>query len=227
LAFAAKRGILQACVANDVKIKICGITNAEDALLAANAGADALGFVFSPASPRYVALEFAEAIARKIPAHVMRVGVFVDAPADEVMEAISRCGLAAAQFHGSEPPEYCGQFGVMTMKAFRVRDEASLAGAGAYAVDAFLLDSFVPGQPGGTGASFNWKLAAEAKIFGKPVFLAGGLTPENVAEAIRTAQPFGVDVSSGVERLPGKKDADKVRRFIAAARGASDFSPRS
>jgi phosphoribosylanthranilate isomerase len=207
-------------MSNDVKIKICGITSVEDGLAAASAGADAVGFVFSPASPRFVPLETAAGIASRLPPDLMRVGVFVDAPADVVAAAIQRCGLSLAQFHGQEAPEFCGQFGVMTMKAFRMRTPASLDEIGAYQVDAILLDSYAPDQPGGTGASFNWKLTLEAKKFGKPIFLAGGLTPENVAEAIHQARPFGVDVSSGVERSPGKKDPDKVRRFIAAARGA-------
>jgi phosphoribosylanthranilate isomerase len=137
-----------------------------------------------------------------------------------VAAAIQRCGLTLAQFHGQETPDFCAQFGVMTMKAFRVKDAASLEEIAAYRVDAILLDSYVKGQLGGTGAKFNWDLALEAKKFGKPIFLAGGLTPENVAEAIRLTQPFGVDVSSGVEQAPGKKDPDKVRRFIAAARAA-------
>jgi phosphoribosylanthranilate isomerase len=207
-------------MANDVKIKICGITNLADGKAAAEAGADAVGFVFSDDSPRCIPLETAEEIGAQLPPDLMRVGVFVNAPADFVATAIQRCGLTLAQFHGNETPEFCAQFGTMTLKAFRVRDAASLDEIEAYRVDAILLDSFVPGQPGGTGASFNWNLAVEAKKFGKPIFLAGGLTPDNVAEAVRLAQPFGVDVSSGVEKAPGKKDLDKVRRFIAAVRAA-------
>ena len=207
-------------MANDVKIKICGITNVADGLLAVEAGADAVGFVFCEKSPRRVAVETAAEINGRLPPHLMRVGVFVDSPADFVAAAIQRCGLTLAQFHGQETPEFCAQFGVMTMKAFRVQDAAALEEIAAYRVDAILLDSYVKGQLGGTGANFNWDLALEAKKFGKPIFLAGGLTPENVAEAIRLTQPFGVDVSSGVEQSPGKKDPDKVRRFIAAARAA-------
>jgi phosphoribosylanthranilate isomerase len=205
---------------NDVKVKICGITNVADGKAAADAGADAVGFIFCEDSPRWVAVETAAEISAALPPYLMRVGVFVDAPEDFVAGAIQRCGLTMAQFHGSEPQEYCGQFGVMAMKAFRVKDAASLEGIGAYRVDAVLLDSYVKGHAGGTGEKFNWDLAVEAKKFGKPIFLAGGLTAENVAEAIRATQPFGVDVSSGVEASPGRKDHDKVRRFIAAARGA-------
>jgi phosphoribosylanthranilate isomerase len=207
-------------MSNDVKIKICGITNLADARVAAEAGADAVGFIFCEDSPRRVSVETAEMISAQLPPHLMRVGVFVNPPADLVAGAIQRCGLTLAQFHGQETPEFCLQFGVMTMKAFRVKDAAALEEIAEYQVDAVLLDSYVNGQAGGTGAKFNWNLAVEARKFGKPIFLAGGLTPENVAEAVRMTQPFGVDVSSGVEQSPGKKDADKVRRFIAAARSA-------
>jgi phosphoribosylanthranilate isomerase len=152
-------------------------------------------------------------------AAVLDARVFVDAPEDFVAAAIQSCGLTLAQFHGAETPDYCAQFGVMTMKAFRVKDAASLAGIRDYRVDAILLDSYVAGQTGGTGEKFNWDLAVEAKRFGKPIFLAGGLTPENVAQAVSLTRPFAVDVSSGVEKSPGTKDHDKVRRFIGAVRG--------
>jgi phosphoribosylanthranilate isomerase len=125
------------------------------------------------------------------------------------------------QFHGEEPPEYCRQFGVMTMKAFRVRNAKSLNALPNYHTDAWLLDTYAPDKPGGTGATFNWDFALEAQKFGRPIFLAGGLTDENVAAAVRKVQPFGVDVSSGVESAPGKKDHDKIRQFIAAARSVS------
>jgi phosphoribosylanthranilate isomerase len=200
------------------RIKICGITNVADGLAAAAAGADALGFVFAPESKRRLSLDAAESVARQMPPDVMRVGVFVDASEDEVFAAIQRCGLTMAQFHGAETPEFCGQFGVMTMKAFRIENAASLDPIPDYPVDAILLDSHTPGQRGGTGATFNWELAVAAKKFGKPIFLAGGLTCDNVADAIRLVRPFGVDVSSGVEISAGKKDAEKIRRFIAAVR---------
>jgi phosphoribosylanthranilate isomerase len=148
------------------------------------------------------------------------VGVFVDAPEELVVRAISECGLNLLQFHGDEIPEYCQRFSVMTMKAFRVRDAESLRALPNYKTDAFLLDSYVAGKPGGTGERFNWDLAVEAKKFGKPIFLAGGLTPENVTEAIRQVQPYGVDVSSGVESAPGRKDISKVRAFITASKNA-------
>ena len=202
-----------------VKVKICGLTNLADAEVAVDAGADLLGFVFYEISPRYVAIPVAGQIARQLPPFAVKAGVFVNAPADFVTQAISACGLNVLQFHGDETPEYCTQFGVMSLKAFRIRDESSLAALPAYATtDGLLLDAYSSSGLGGTGEKFNWELAMAAKKFGKPIFLAGGLTPENVANAVRRAQPFGVDVSSGVEMSPGKKDAAKMRAFIAAAK---------
>jgi phosphoribosylanthranilate isomerase len=202
-----------------IKVKICGLTNVQDALVAVEAGADALGFVFWERSPRWVAVEQAAEIVKEVPGHVLRTGVFVDPSPDLVMSAIGRCGLNLLQFHGEESPEFCLQFGMMSMKAFRIRDAASLEALTRYPTDAWLLDAYTPGVPGGTGASFDWALALEAGRNGRPVFLAGGLKPENVAEAIRCARPYGVDVSSGVEHAPGIKDHAKVRAFLAAARG--------
>ncbi len=204
----------------DVKVKICGITSAADAEAAVEAGADALGLMFYPGSKRHIPLERAQEIARLLPPHILRAGVFVDPDPAGVFAAIQHCQLNLLQFHGAETPEFCLQFGIMTMKAFRMRDDDSLLSMSNYHTDAFLLDSHVAGKPGGTGETFNWDLALAAKKFGKPIFLAGGLTPENVAEAVRKVEPFGVDVSSGVEQSPGKKDVKKMRDFIAAARGA-------
>ncbi len=201
-----------------VIVKICGITNAADALAAAEAGADALGFVFWDQSPRYAAVETVAAIIRDLPPFITKVGVFVDAPENLVVQAASQCGLNLLQFHGNETPEYCLQFGLMSMKAFRVRGPESLTGIQEYATDAWLLDAYAPGQPGGTGERFNWDLALEAGKFGRPIFLAGGLTAQNVSSAIGQARPYGVDVSSGVELVPGKKDHAKLKDFIAAAK---------
>ena len=204
----------------DVKVKICGITSAADAEAAVLAGADALGLMFFPGSPRFVALERAREMALRLPPHILRTGVFADPDPSEVLAAIQHCQLNLLQFHGAETPEFCQQFGLMTMKAFRIQNADSLLLMSAYHTDAFLLDSHVAGMPGGTGQTFNWELALEAKRFGKPIFLAGGLTAQNVTEAVRKVQPFGVDVSSGVEQSPGKKDAGTMRDFIAAVRGA-------
>jgi len=201
-----------------VKVKICGITNAPDAHAAIEAGADALGFMFYEPSPRNVSIRQVAEILRELPPFIIKVGVFVDASEDLVMRAIGDCGLNLLQFHGNETPAYCSQFGIMSMKAFRVRDAGSLAALREYPTDAWLLDAFVTDKLGGTGEKFNWELAIEAKKFGRPIFLAGGLTPANVADAVRTVQPYAVDVSSGVEASPGKKDHIKVRDFIKAAK---------
>jgi phosphoribosylanthranilate isomerase len=212
-----------------VKVKICGITNVPDGMAASEAGADALGFVFYDQSPRCISVEAAAALIRQLPPFVMKVGVFVNAPEDQVIHAIRECGLNLLQFHGDEAPEYCLQFGLMSMKALRVRDAASLQALRDYPTDAWLLDAYVPNQLGGTGEAFNWDLALEAQGWGRPIFLAGGLTPENVAEAVRRARPYGVDVSSGVEAAAGRKDHAKVRAFIQAAKsvGSGGASPRN
>ena len=213
-----------ACFLDDmpVKVKICGITNFQDGLAAAEAGADALGFVFYDRSPRYISLEAAATLIRQLPPFVMKVGVFVNAPADLVVRASRECGLNLLQFHGDEPPDYCVQFGLMSMKAFRIRDATSLQALQNYPTDAWLLDAYSPDNPGGTGETFNWDLALEARNSGRPIFLAGGVTPENVAEAVKRAQPYGVDVSTGVEAAPGRKDQSRVRAFIQAAKMVED-----
>lgn len=203
----------------NVKVKICGITRVADALAASEAGADALGFMFYASSPRCVSHELAAEISRELPPFVARVGVFVNPTEAEVHEAIARCGIDTLQFHGEETPEFCRKFGLKVIKAFRIRDAASLQATVAYSGEAWLLDSYVAGQLGGTGARFNWDLAVEAVRSRRPVILAGGLTPENAAEAVRQVRPYGLDVSSGVESAPGLKDAAKVHAFIAAAKG--------
>ena len=201
-----------------VKVKICGITNVVDGLAAAEAGADMIGLMFYEGSPRNVSFAAAAEISRALPAFTVKVGVFVNPNEDAVMRAIGDCGVSLLQFHGDESPEFCTQFGVMSMKAFRVRGPETLADLPKYQTDAWLLDAYSADAYGGTGAKFNWNLALEATQLGRPIFLAGGLTPENVAEAVRQVQPFGVDVSSGVESAPGKKDHAKVRAFVEAVR---------
>jgi phosphoribosylanthranilate isomerase len=203
-----------------VRVKICGITGEDDARAAIDAGADALGFIFYPASPRFVSVRRAAQAARVVPPFVARVGVFVNPNNEQVVEAMTECGLDVLQFHGEESPAFCTAFGRKAVKAFRVRDESSLKELPAFPVDAWLLDSHVPDKPGGSGERFNWNLAVAAKRYGRPIILAGGLTPENVAEAVRLVQPFAVDVSSGVEAAPGKKDVEKMRAFVRTAKGA-------
>ncbi len=204
----------------NVRVKICGITRREDALAAVAAGADALGFMFYAPSPRAMTVSAAAEICRLLPPFVAKVGVFVDATEEFIRETARECRLDTLQFHGRETPEFCGRFALPVIKAFRVRGPESLTGLREYPTAAWLLDSFVPGQPGGTGARFNWALAAQAAQYGRPILLAGGLTPGNVAEAIRQTQPYAVDVSSGVESAPGRKDLAKVGAFVAAVRQA-------
>jgi phosphoribosylanthranilate isomerase len=201
-------------------VKICGITSPADGIAAVEAGADALGLMFYEPSPRKLSVKEAAEIARELPPSVIKVGVFVNAPEVFVSRAIAECGLNIVQFHGDESPEFCRLFPVMTLKAFRIKDADSLSRLPDYKTDAWLLDAHVAGKPGGTGQTFNWDFAIAAQKLGRPIFLSGGLTPENVADAVRKVRPYAVDVSSGVEASPGKKDHGKVRAFIQAAKGA-------
>jgi phosphoribosylanthranilate isomerase len=203
-----------------VQVKICGITGLEDALAAVDAGADALGFVFYPPSPRYVTAVQAAQIIRQLPPFVTTVGLFVDVALDTVHDIVARCGLDRVQLHGHETPEFCRQVTRPVIKALRIKNAQSLRPLPGYRVSAYLLDAYVEGAlPGGTGVSFSWALAARAKPFG-PVILAGGLTPENIEVAVAQVRPYGVDVSTGVERAPGLKDHRKLREFIARAKAA-------
>jgi phosphoribosylanthranilate isomerase len=203
-----------------LRVKICGITELADALAAAEAGADALGFMFFEPSPRYLSIERAAKIIAGLPPFIARVGVFVDAAEEFIQRAINKCGLDTLQFHGQEPPEFCRKFGLRTIKAFRIQNADSLIPLPSYQTEAWLLDSYRTGKPGGTGAKFSWDLAIAAKNLGRPIILAGGLTPENVAQAVQQVRPYAVDVSSGVESAPGRKDPQLMHDFIAAAKRA-------
>lgn len=206
-----------------VRIKICGITNEKDALWAVNLGADYIGFNFYKNSPRKISPKLAAQIIGKLPSFTQPVGVFVNEEMKAVKRIAEKCRLNLVQLHGQETPEYCRDLQVQSprlkiIKAFRIRDKENLEGMEKYSVDYYLLDSYVPGIEGGTGEIFNWDLAVEAKQFGKPVFLAGGLTPDNVTQAIEKVNPYGVDVASGVERTPRRKDYDLMREFITRIR---------
>jgi len=203
-----------------VKVKICGITNLSDAMVAVEAGADALGFIFYPKSPRYISFESAARITQELPASIQRVGVFVNASREDVLAAQKECSLSVLQFHGDETPEFCSDFTGQTWKAFRVNGPETLNRLAAYRTTAWLLDAWSPAMPGGTGERFDWELAVEAQKAGRPIILAGGLTPENVMSAVQRVRPLGVDVSSGVEIAPGKKEPAKVKAFVAAAKAA-------
>lgn len=193
-----------------VRVKICGICDLETALWAVEAGADALGFVFAP-SRRRIAPEQAREIIKELPAFVSRVGVFVNPSFREVTGIASYAGLDTIQLHGDESPEFCNALGYRVIKGFSVACREDLRPAERYRVDAYLLDTGVPGSRGGTGAAFDWRLASGFRQ--GPLVLAGGLTPENVREAIKTARPYAVDVSSGVE-TGGRKDFNKIKEFI-------------
>ena len=203
-----------------VTVKICGITSQADAKAAAAAEADAIGLMFYKESPRHVTIEQAKEICEVLPAHIMRVGVFVNTDEALINRALSECLLNILQFHGDETPEDCAQYPVMTLKAFRVQGPETLEQMKDYSTAGFLLDAYTKEARGGTGEKFNWDLAVQAQQLRKPVFLAGGLTPDNVAEAVRKVEPFGVDVSSGVESEPGKKDPEKMAAFVKAAKSA-------
>ena len=198
------------------RVKICGVTRLEDALLAARLGTDALGFNFWPGSKRYVHPEAARAIVRALPPLVTAVGVFVNPTRDEVLRAVEASGITVAQLHGDEPPELCASLPCPVIKAIRVSGRDALAALAAYDVQGLLLDAPAPGY-GGSGTTFDWALAAEVAA-SRLILLAGGLGPDNVAEAIRAVRPWGVDVASGVEASPGVKDPEKLRRFIDAAK---------
>ena len=202
------------------RIKICGITRPQDALAAAAAGADAVGFVFYRPSPRHVAPDAAAAIARALPPFVTTVGLFVDAPADAVRAALAAVPLGLLQCHGDEPPDFCGQFGRPVIKAVRIRPETDLLQYAARYPDAaaLLLDAFRPGVPGGTGEIFDWDLIPAA--LDARVVLSGGLTPGNAGAGIERVRPWAVDVSSGVEAAPGIKDEERIGQFAAAVRAA-------
>ena len=202
-----------------VKVKICGITNIEDALHAAGCGADALGFVFFDRSPRCLSPEAAREIIATLPPFVTAVGLFVNERPERIGQIADFCGLDVIQLHGDEGPADCDYSPRRVVKALRVKEAASLDGHAAYAVSALLLDAWVAGAYGGTGERFNWELAA-AVARQRPVVLAGGHTAENVAGAVRTVRPYGVDVSSGVEASPGRKDPAKVAAFIRNAKMA-------
>jgi len=200
------------------RVKICGITSLEDALAAVEAGADALGFVFYKESPRHIFPEQAARIISQLPPFVQAVGLFVNDDLQTVNQVADLCRLDLVQLHGDEAPDYCQQITRRVLKAFRVRSLTCLDPIRDYPVAGYLLDTYSPSFYGGTGLSFNWEIAAEAVKRHQRIILAGGLTPDNVAEAIRQVHPWAVDVSSGVESAPGKKDADTVREFIRNAK---------
>jgi phosphoribosylanthranilate isomerase len=205
------------------RVKLCGFTHPDDVAIAVDLGADALGFVFYPPSPRALTLERAVVLTRPVPAFVTRVGLFVDASEAMVRETFDRARLNLVQYHGAETPEFCQAMGLPYIRAIRVRPEMDLIAEMERYGDAsgFLLDAYKPGVPGGTGESFDWGLIPKTD---RPVILAGGLTPENAMDAIQVVAPWALDVSGGIESAPGRKDPDKMARFIAACRSGMEKS---
>lgn len=202
-----------------LRIKICGITNAGDASAAVEYGADALGFVFYPKSPRSVAPETARSIIQSLPPFITTVGVFVNETVETINHIKAETGIDMVQLHGDESPEFCRQW-PHVIKAFRVAAMSDLEAFKNYTASAFLLDTYSPAKYGGTGQVFNWEIAVEAKRYGS-IILAGGLTADNIAKAVSKVRPYAVDVSSGVEREKGKKDLVKLRLFIERAKAAA------
>ena len=203
-----------------VALKVCGITKAEDARYAASLGFDAIGFIFYPQSPRYIEPEKVKEIIEQLPPFVNTVGVFVNEPIEKIREICSITKITTVQLHGDESPEFCRQVPVRVIKAFGIDDRFSFSILAKYQhanVSAFLLDKHSPELVGGTGQSFDWHLVREAKSYGR-IILAGGITPFNVISALNEAEPYGLDVNSGVEILPGEKNRNKLRALIENVR---------
>ena len=193
-----------------MKVKICGITNIGDALYAAELGAAALGFIFVKSSLRYIVPNFARKIIQELPPFVVPVGVFADMEYNDILEIIDQTGIGCIQLHGEETPKRLAKYPVPVYKSFRVDSSFNPEILRRYKGSAYLLDTKISSELGGTGQTFNWEIAVKAKEYGR-IILAGGLKPENIIEAVRIVQPYAVDVNSGVEESPGKKDHSKLR----------------
>jgi phosphoribosylanthranilate isomerase len=204
-----------------VKVKICGITNKIDGLNAADLGADMLGFVFYKKSKRYVEPKLAQDIINELPEAIEKVGIFVDEKKEDVLRIAEDSGLTALQFHGDETPGYCDSFkgSYKVIKAFRIKDRSGLWKINDYDTDFYLLDAYSPRAKGGIGETFDWGIIRDFEMM-KPLILSGGLNAGNVSKAISSVAPYGVDVSSGVEASPGKKDLGLMKNFIDKARKA-------
>jgi phosphoribosylanthranilate isomerase len=200
-----------------MKVKICGITNIDDALLAAELGADALGFIFVKTSSRRIRPTVARKIIQELPPFVIPVGVVADATHDEILELIDETGICCVQLHGNESPKQLAKFPVPVYKSFRVDEEFNPETLRRYKGSAYLLDTHIDGTLGGTGKTFDWDIAVKAKAYGR-IILAGGLNPENILEAIQKVQPYAVDINSGVESAPGKKDKNKLEQLFKTIR---------
>lgn len=202
-----------------VKVKICGITNLQDALASVEAGCDALGFVFYKKSPRYIDSEEAREIIQALPKEIVKIGVFVNSSEADIKQIAKTCGLKILQLHGNESSEFCAKFkGYKIIKSFRIKNKIDLKNILKYNIFAFLFDTYTPLKPGGTGKVFDWKLVRHVNGLKRPVFLSGGLNKNNVRKAIEIAKPDWVDASSCLEKSPGRKDIKKVKEFIKTAK---------
>ena len=202
------------------KIKICGITNIEDATAASELGADALGFIFYKDSKRFVDPNIAASIISELPPFITTVGVFVNQSLDEIIEIKNLTGIDAAQLHGDESPGFCTQVPFKVIKVVRVKDSSNLDRVAQYPVQAILFDTYSDVEYGGTGNTFDWEILKDISLPGK-IILSGGLSPDNVADAVSIVRPYAVDVSSGVEAEPGKKDHKKLKRFFEAMKNVN------
>ncbi len=198
-----------------MKVKICGITNYQDASAALKLGVDALGFIFAP-SPRRISPEKAKEIISALPPFVKTVGVFVNEDPSAIRNIMNFCGLDLIQLHGDESPEFASEFMPYAIKAFRLKDESSLRSIGPYRgkVRAIVFDTYSKNKKGGTGETFDWDLAVKGKEMGAPIILAGGLTPSNIEQAISVVRPYAVDVNSGVEDAPGRKNPSLIQKLM-------------
>ena len=202
-----------------IKVKICGITNYDDASMAVKLGADALGFIFA-SSPRKITPELARYIIQDLPPFVKSVGVFVNEDLRVIRDVIDHCGIDLVQLHGDESPEFCGQFMPRSIKALRIRDDSILKSISSYKgkIKAFLLDTYSKDMAGGTGKIFDWDLALKIKKSGVPIILAGGLGPDNIENAVSSVKPYAIDVNSGIEESPGKKSHILMRELFEKIR---------
>lgn len=196
------------------RIKICGITRLEDARVAANLGVDALGFIFYPESPRFIKPEQAKNIITQLPPMVNRVGVFVNESPETVMQIALQCGIDTVQLHGNETPEYCSSIPLPVIKSFSIRPESDLSALRNYKTQGILLDTWSKQLQGGSGMTFDWKIAKKACEMFNNIILAGGLGPANLEDALRMVDPFAVDINSGVEIMPGVKNPHKIRDVV-------------
>ena len=206
---------------SDIKIKICGITNIEDARAASDLGADALGFIFYKDSKRYVAPETVKDIISELPLFITKVGVFVKSDLNEILSIKEKTGIDIAQLHGDETPEFCRSIPFKVIKVIRVKDKSDLGQVAQYSDQDILFDTYSDKEYGGTGESFNWEILKDLSL-SRNIILSGGLSPDNVLDAVKIVRPYAVDVSSGVESEPGKKDHKKIKQFIEAIKNGNE-----